>query len=347
MGGGKKQTRNPFTLPRYTRRVLLLPGGSNLIIRWSCVQCLTSDENTSDAKHTPICVLPENTVNKNTMDWIHRLWPASRRKTIQLRAPQLLRRAHLDDLPASTVVGWKPHCEDARRRLLLFAWHEQGTFVQVFDRYKTMVSTVYFQASDLPLAVEDGSDSDLFNGTLLDVEAWPDGTYVTLDVLACCGFAVYGMDAAARRERFAAAYALHEPLLRQYNVFLRPIEWTSLRDCVLDDGTCARLHFLDGAAAYGAARPKEWASARTVDLEWTGGRWLCSSNDGRVPAPVEEALDEKKEGVYALAYAGRWAVHRHRPEKRHPDHVGAVEAVLATVAENVTLGELAKTITMA
>jgi hypothetical protein len=286
------------------------------------------------------------------MDWVHQLWPAAGRKErIPLSTPLPLRRSHLLDPDLATArVGWKPHCEDARRRLLLFAWHERGTFVQAFDRHKTMVSTVYLQASDLPAAVADGSDLDLFNGTLLDVDAWPDGTYVVLDVLACCGFAVYTLaDHSARRQRFDAAYAMHARVLQQYNIVLRPIQWApTLRACLgqeHEEGT-DRLHFVPAHAPYGKGRVQEWAVplSRTLLLQWDGGQWLCGSKDhGRVPSPVVVAEEGEKKGVYACTYDddGAWVV-KARSEQRYPYSTSVVESLVGTVEEHLTLGELAK-----
>ncbi len=284
------------------------------------------------------------------MDWVHQLWPAARKERIPLSPPLPLHRSHLLDPDLATArVGWKPHCEDARRRLLLFAWHERGTFVQAFDRHKTMVSTVYLQASDLPAAVADGSDLDLFNGTLLDVDAWPDGTYVVLDVLACCGFAVYTLaDHSARRQRFDAAYAMHARVLQQYNIVLRPIQWApTLRACLgqeHEEGT-DRLHFVPAHAPYGKGRVQEWAVplSRTLLLQWDGGQWLCGSKDhGRVPSPVVVAEEGEKKGVYACTYDdGAWIV-KARSEQRYPYSTGVVESLVGTVQEHLTLGELAK-----
>lgn len=278
------------------------------------------------------------------MEWLHQLWPVSRKKphSIPLPTPVSL---HRDDIPglASMVVGWK---QNGIRVVLVCGWTEQiGVFVTKLNRKKHVLKTQYFNGDDVP----DDDECDLFAGTLLDCEEMPDGTYTLLDVITCAGRGVFVLPFADRMQAFSRVHALYKTVLEKYNFFIQPKRWFSnVKEALKRKETCEDgLIFMDTALPYGYGcdkNLKKWKTEHTIDLEKRQDRWGYMDTKGWVDAStlgIELPSTSQKDGIYeCISVNGAWTVKMPRPDKRYANFRSTVEDALVGMRENITLEDL-------
>ena len=278
--------------------------------------------------------------------WLHRLWPVSRKKphSIPLPTPVTVRRVDIPSLQRpDVVVGWK---QNGVRVVLLFGWENDDVFVCKMNRKKVVLKTQYIAPTDVPENVS----TDLFEGTLLDCEEMPDGTYVILDVVTCAGEGVHVLPFEERRQSFEAARGPYKAMMDKYNFFLRQKRWfPSVKRCVAYREACEDgLIFLDTALPYGYGADKnlkKWKTQHTVDLEKRGEAWGYTDRDGWRDAKelgiVVVEGSRRLDGIYEVERkeGGGWAVKMPRPDKRYPNFRTTVLDALTSIEENIELDE--------
>ena len=276
------------------------------------------------------------------MDWLHQLWPASKKKphSIPLPTPVSL---HRRDIPAlsNLMVGWK---QNGIRVVLVCGWVEDvGVFITKLNRKKHVVKTQYFNERDVPV-----HELDLFAGTLLDCEEMPDGTYTLLDVITCAGHGVFVQPFDHRMQAFANLHTVYRPMLEKYNFFIRPKRWfPNVQEALKRKEACEDgLIFMDRMLPYGYGcdkNLKKWKTEHTIDLEMRRGKWGYMDTNGWVDATTLgiEMRSEEKDGIYECVYEeSAWKVKMARPDKRYANFRSTVEDALESMRENITLKDL-------
>lgn len=278
------------------------------------------------------------------MEWLHRLWPAAKKKphSIPLPTPVSLHRSDLPAL-ANMQVGWK---QNGVRVALVFGWEEDiGVFIVKMNRKKRVLKTQYIAGKDVP-----DHHPDLFDGTLLDVEEMPDGRYVLLDVITCAGKGVFVQPFQDRVHAFLSVHPTYKAMLQKYNFVIRPKHWFGrVKEALQRKDACEDgLIFMDPSLPYGYGSDqnlKKWKTEHTIDLECKGDKWGYMDVEGWADAStlgIEVMHAPSADGIYECTpvRGTQWAVKMMRPDKRYANFKSTVEDALKSREENITLKEL-------
>lgn len=269
--------------------------------------------------------------------------------------PVSLERTHLGRLTETHLVTEK---SDGERHMLLVGIPpgDDDAYVVLVPRNRRLkhTGTLPGVSSQVRLPFSPEVDADLGEGTLLDGELMPDGSFRVFDAVCIGGYDLKTYDFEGRlRLATPAVECLSRILPCSVKRFYPVSEATK----VLNDakGPCDGLIFMPKACPVRTGRHStcfKWKAVShcSVDLEWDGNKFVAIDDAGqkvqpalRIRVPEHQLLDSAIYEIFPPTtnkISDYWQVGPARSDKLYPNNTTTVEHTLRTIQDRVRVSEI-------
>lgn len=269
--------------------------------------------------------------------------------------PVSLERNHLGRLSETHLVTEK---SDGERHMLLVGVPpgEDNAYVVLVPRNRRLkrVGMLAGDSASVKLPFSPSVDADLGEGTLIDGELMPDGSFRVFDAVCVGGYDLKSYPFEERLRLSAPAVACMASVLPCSVKQFHPVSEAAR---VLEEaqGPCDGLIFMPKACPVKTGRHPtcyKWKAVShcSVDLQWDGNKFVAIDDTGqkvqpslRIRVPQYQLMEHTIYEIFppnSNKISDFWRVGEARSDKLYPNNTTTVERTLRTIHDRVRVSEI-------